>query len=600
MDHNVKFLGRSLFHTDIVRVCVIISLSLCCILITALSLERQIGPVYTQLFYFPIIYATYFYPKKGLYLAGACALVFELLSYFYVYPSTVDLISTTAQAILFILVAVVVSTFTENLNTSEARYRSIFESTLMGIILFDQNTFEIRLTNDCVEQMLGYTEDELSSMRFPDLFSTKEEQRVFYERLGTSADISNFQTCFLMKSKESLWVALSWRRVTDNMVSMSIIDINSRKLAERAAGENLARYQQVTESSPTGIVILREENITYTNPSFTRFSGYSPDELLGKDLLSLVHEGDRAGFSEFISASGEKSDLPEIRECRFITKSGKERLGALFVTPIIQQGNPSLLLNLVDITEREQLKERIQKDTEMRHGIISTVAHELRTPLQPIMGYLNLLTQDPTTYGVNDETRAILDRCAKSVDRESQIINQMLELSVLDAGKIPLSYSVVPISDLLKTIVDTGGYASKADLVVDALPDATMEADEHKLSIVIDSMLSNAVNYSKPPRKIRVTYQFSNSEQMHRISIQDNGIGITNSQLDEIFEPFTLPDGSSANRKHDRVGLSLSIAKKYVQMHGGYISVDSIVNLGSTFTIHIPWTPAGAETRHDA
>ena len=377
MDHTVKFLGHSLLHTDIVRVCVIISLSLCCILITALSLERQIGPVYTQLFYFPIIYATYFYPKKGLYLAGACALAFELLSYFYVYPSTVDLISTTAQAILFILVAVVVSTFTENLNTSEARYRSIFESTLMGIILFDQNTFEIRLTNECVEQMLGYTEEELRSMRFPDLFSTPEEQRVFYERLGTSADISNFQTRFLMKSKESLWVALSWRRVTDNMVSMSIIDINSRKLAEQAAGENLARYQQVTESSPTGIVILREEKITYTNPSFTRFSGYSPDELLGKDLLSLVHEDDRAGFSGFISASGEKSDLPEIRECRFITKSGKERLGALFVTPIVQQGNPSLLLNLVDITEREQLKERIQKDTEMRHGIISTVAHEL-------------------------------------------------------------------------------------------------------------------------------------------------------------------------------------------------------------------------------
>ena len=72
--------------------------------------------------------------------------------------------------------------------------------------------------------------------------------------------------------------------------------------------------------------------------------------------------------------------------------------------------------------------------------------------------------------------------------------------------------------------------------------DTTMEADESKLSVVIDSMLSNAVNYSKPPRKIRVAYQFSNAEQMHKISIQDNGVGITNSQLDEIFEPFTLPE----------------------------------------------------------
>jgi signal transduction histidine kinase len=79
-------------------------------------------------------------------------------------------------------------------------------------------------------------------------------------------------------------------------------------------------------------------------------------------------------------------------------------------------------------------------------------------------------------------------------------------------------------------------------------------------------------------------------------------VGITNSQLDEIFEPFTLPTSGSLSRKPDRVGLSLSIAKKYVQMHGGYISVDSIVNLGSTFTIHIPKTPspALAEASHGA
>ena len=595
MEQNVTFRGYSIAHTDIVRVFVISSLSLSCIFITALSLVRQMGVVYPQLFYFPIIYATYFYPRKGLYLAGICALAFELLSYFYVYPNTVDLISTTGQAILFILVAVVVAYFTEQVNTSEARYRSIFESSLMGIILFDQNTFAIRLTNGCVEQMLGYTEEELRSMHFSELFSSSEEQRVFYERLGSNADISNFETRLLMKSKEPLWVALSWRRITENMVSTSIIDINSRKMAEQAADENYAQYKQVIENSPASIVILRDEKIAYTNPAFTSFSGYSPSDLLGKDLLTLVHEEDRAEFFRFISAPGEKTDLPEIRECRFITKNGDVRLGALFFTHIIQRSTPALLINLVDITEREKLKAKIQMDTEIHQGIISTVAHELRTPLQPIMGYLNLLTQDPQTYGVTDETRAILDRCAKSVDRESQIINQMLELSVLDAGKIPLSYSAVQVRDLLVTIVDTGGYASKADLVIDAPADTTMEADESKLSIVIDSMLSNAVNYSKPPRKIRVAYQFSNSEQMHRISIQDNGVGITNSQLDEIFEPFTLPGNGGAARKPDRVGLSLSIAKKYVQMHGGYISVDSIVNLGSTFTIHIPKTPARAE-----
>ena len=594
MDRTVRFGQISVSHTDIVRAFVIVSLSLCCIFITALSLQRQMGPVYTQLFYFPIIYATYFYPRRGLFLSGACALVYEVLSYYYVYPNPVDLISTTAQAILFVLVALVVAYFTEKVNTSEARYRSIFESSLMGIILFDQNTFAIRMTNDTAALILGYTDEELRSLQFSNLFSNSEEQRVFYERLGSSADISNFETRFKNKAQEPVWVALSWRRITENLVSCSIIDVNTRKLAEQAAKESSARYQQVTENSPTGIIILRDEKIAYTNPSFTVFSGYSPAELAGKDLLTLVHEKDRAEFFKFISAKDDKGEPAEIGECRFIAKNGEERLAALFITRIEQQGSPALLINLVDITEREKLKERIEKDKEQRRGIISSVAHELRTPLQPIMGYLNLLTQDPKTYGVTEETRAILDRCAKSVDRESQIINQMLELSTLEGGKIPLSYSRFSLSEMLTTIVSTGGYAQKADLAIDAPADVFIEADESKLSTVIDSMLSNAVNYSRPPRKIRVGYQFSAAEQMHRISIQDNGVGITNSQLDEIFEPFNLSDAGGM-KKRERVGLSLSIAKKYVQMHGGYITVDSIVNLGSTFTIHIPKTPAPAE-----
>ena len=131
-------------------------------------------------------------------------------------------------------------------------------------------------------------------------------------------------------------------------------------------------------------------------------------------------------------------------ELRFVTKNGEIRLATLFFTRIKQKGNPAVLINLVDITEYERLKATIQQDNERRRGILRTVAHELRTPLQPIMGYLSLLTQDPKTYGVTDETRTILDRCAKNVDRERQIINQMLELSVLDSGKIPLKYSVFP------------------------------------------------------------------------------------------------------------------------------------------------------------
>lgn len=591
MERNVSVAGHEISHTDLVRLVVIASLTVSCIVITILSLTRQVDTIYAQLFYFPILYATYFFPRRGLFLAGFCALVYEFLAYVYTYPDTGGLIYTTGQAILFICIAAVITHFTEKINTSEARYRSIFETSLLGIALFDQNSFAIQLTNTHLGRMLGFSEEELLKMTFAQLFYAKEDQRRFFEYLGSSEDVINFEARFSMKSGDPFWVNLSWSRTDGNLVSCSVIDINQRKQAEQDAEENYTQYKQVTEHAPTSIIIVKNNRIVYVNPSFRQFTGTEPEEVTGKEFLSVIYPDDRAALPPLPEAPDALHPLPPVTDLRFATKSGESRLGTLFFTWITQRGEPAVLINLVDITEHERLKETIQFDNERRQGIISTVAHELRTPLQPIMGYLNLLMQDPKTYGVTDETKAILDRCARSVDRESQVINQMLELSVLDSGRMPLSYSVFSVTGMLDKLIRAGGITAKAEVMVDVPATVTIEADEEKIAIVIDSLLSNAVTYSKPPRKIRISYRFSPTDGMHQVSVQDNGVGITNTQLDEIFEPFRMPESAAQNRKIDRIGLSLSIAKKYVQMHGGFISVDSIVNLGSTFTIHLPKTP---------
>ncbi|MDD1690179.1 MAG: PAS domain-containing sensor histidine kinase [Methanoregula sp.] len=588
MDRSITVSGHTITHTDIVRACVIVSLTFSCIFITSISLARHVETIYAQLFYFPILYATYFYPKRGLILAGFCAVVYEVLAYVYVFPDTAGMIYTTGQAILFICIAAVVAYFTEKINTSETRYRGIFETSLLGIVIFDQNTFAIRMSNSHFSEMIGYPPEELGSMTFAQLFGGRDEQRRFFEYLGSSEDVVNFETTFLSKGGEPVWVNLSWSRIDGNLVSCSVIDIHQRKLAEQAAEENFLQYKQVTEHAPTSIVILKGTGIVYANPTFRAFTGYEEDELAGKDILMFIHPDDRDRFPVIPDAPDTSQPLPAMTEVRFCAKSGDTRRGTLFFTWISQKGSPAVLINLVDITEYEQLKKTIQQDNIRHQGIISTVAKELHSPLQPIMGYLNMLTQNPETYGVTEETRVILDRVTKSVDRERQVISQMLELSDLDSEKNLLEYSTFSVPSLIKTIVETGGYASKAELMIDVPPDLDIEGDKEKISIVIDSMLSNAVNYSKPPRKIRVSYASSPNDAMHRLAIQDNGIGITNTQLDEIFEPFQRPDAANGSRKYDRAGLSLPVAKKYVQMHGGFISVDSVVNIGSTFTIHIP------------
>ncbi|MDD4137359.1 MAG: PAS domain-containing sensor histidine kinase [Methanoregula sp.] len=589
MDRTLTIAGHTLSHTDIVRITVIISLTLSCIFITALSLERHVETIYAQLFYFPILYATYFYPRRGLIIAGISAVIYEMLAYIYVFPDMAGLIVTTGQAILFVGIAAVVAYYTEKINRSETRYRSIFETSLLGVALFDQNTFAIRLANSRLCAILGYTPEELNAMSFSQLFQTKEEQRRFFEYLGSSEDVINFETTFLSKNGEPVWVNLSWSRIDENQVSCSVIDINQRKRAEEEAGENSMQYMQVTENAPTSIIVIRNNRIAYANPMFRVFTGLEADELIEKEFLSVIHPDDRDQLTGFPDVPDPQHPLPGMTDLRFLAKNGDTRRGTLFFTWILQKGSPAVLINLVDVTEHEKLKDTIEQDNvRRRRGIMSTVAHDLRTPLQPIMGYLNLLTQDPTTYGVTDEARAILDRCVMSVDRERQIIDQMLELTVLDAGKIPLNYATFSVRPMLKKIIDTGGYATNANLTVDVPDSLSFEGDENKLSVVIDTMLSNAVAYSKPPRKIRISYTSTSRDTMHRLAIHDNGVGITNTKLDEIFEQHPLPDSGDISRKYDRIGLSLSIAKKYVQMHGGFISVDSVVNIGSTFTIHIP------------
>ncbi len=588
MDGNIRLAGQTISHTEIVRLVVIASLTLSCIIITSLSLARNVETIYAQLFYFPILYATYFFPRRGLYLAGFCALVYEVLAYSYMYPDTGGLIYTTGQAILFICIAAVVAYFTEKINASEARYRSIFETSLLGIVLFDKNNFEIRLANNQVTEILGYSADEMKALTFAQLFAVHEEQRRFFEYLGSSEDVTNFEARFTRKEGEPVWVNLSWSRIDANLVSCSVIDINQRRIAEQESEENYTQYRQVTENAPTSILITRMNRIIYANPGCKKFFGYEPADLLDKEITSLIHPEDRKSFPVLPSGPDPQQPLPAIAEVRFQAKGGDSRLGTLFFSWITRKGSPAILINLVDITEHERLKAAALLDRERREGIISTVAHELRTPLQPIMGYLNLLMQDPQTYGVTDETRAILDRCARSVERETQVINQMLELSVIDTEKNPLSYTRFHLPAMVGKLVETGGYRTKAEISIDIPPDLLIEADENKISFVVDILLSNAVTYSKPPRKIRIACLLSQQDRMHCISVQDNGIGITNTQLDEIFKPFHLPESGVTGKKYDRIGLSLSIAKKYVQLHGGYISVDSIVNLGSTFTIHIP------------
>ena len=245
-------------------------------------------------FYFPILYGTYYYRKSGILIGGTCAVAFQTIAYYYLYPDITSLGFATAQAILFVCVSVIVAYFLDMMDTIEQRYKSIFWDSRFGVVLFDPYTFKISLANKQMEYMLGYSSTELVNMTYTQLFQSREEQNRFFERLGSGEDTVDFETRFVTKNHEPLWVSLSWNRVDPHIISCLVIDIDSRKHTIAAADDRLVQYEQITEISPLGIVILQNNVITYANRAFCAFSEYNADFIVGKKFITLIYP-DRPG-----------------------------------------------------------------------------------------------------------------------------------------------------------------------------------------------------------------------------------------------------------------------------------------------------------------
>ncbi|WP_321504208.1 PAS domain-containing sensor histidine kinase [uncultured Methanoregula sp.] len=585
----------SVSHTDLVRYFVILSLSLCCILIAALSFYQSLGVTVSPLFFIPIIYTAYFYPRKGIYIAALCGVAFQAVGYYFKFPDYVAMAGVTTQAVAFVIVAVVIAYFIERIRTGEIKYHAVFEHSQLGIVLFNRKDFSIIQSNSRFLDMLHYGHDELRSLNLVNLLHNPREKERFLERIQNETSTEDFETRFTTKEGDACWVNLSWSAIDEKMFSCTAININGRKLAEKSNNDNMMKYRQLTEHSPTGIVIVQEGKIRFSNPAFLAFSGFAPAEVMGKDLMQFIDPADRERFLGFSAGWNKTSPGPDNAKFHFITKENQKRIGSFFTIPVTHIGKTATMINIVDISEMQKLEDKIRLDNERRRGVIITVAHEMRTPLQPILGYLNLLISDPAGFSITDETKKILERCLASVDRERVIINQMLELSVLESGKLQPSYSGFSLSELMKSVIDAGGYLAKAEITVDIPEDLMITADKDRMYSVFESLLSNAVNYSKPPREIRVGYRPAADGSHHLISIKDNGVGIPETALASIFEPFQLADATKLSRKYDRIGLSLSIAKKVIEMHGGDILVESTVNAGSTFIVNLP-----KEAPHDA
>ena len=269
---------------------------------------------------------------------------------------------------------------------------------------------------------------------------------------------------------------------------------------------------------------------------------------------------------------------------------------------IIARVKMHLQLQNFNKTLKEQVEERT---TQLKEALIkaeaanrakstflANMSHELRTPLNAIIGYSEILQEESLALGKEEVFGPDLEKINFAAHHLLEIINNVLDLSKIDMGKMELNLEQVNINSIVKDVIARVKpliEEGSNNLVINySQQNLIMYTDVFKVCQSLFNILSNANKFTEQGTiALTVSYYNKNKQDWVRFCVRDSGIGIASEQIKQLFQAFTQVDGSSS-RKYNGAGLGLVVAKQFCQMMGGDISVESEIGKGSQFTINLP------------
>jgi signal transduction histidine kinase len=275
--------------------------------------------------------------------------------------------------------------------------------------------------------------------------------------------------------------------------------------------------------------------------------------------------------------------------------NGQPRYLDALCTPLLDHSGQQYgrLIVLRDITERVKMEEELRLSEQHYQSFLATVSHELRTPLTGIMGLAEALQAG--VYGpVNERQEHSLALIEESGRHLAHVISDILDLSKIQAGKVDLNLEPCSVLDLCRSSVNMVKHLAEARrqrIVCDPRPRSfVVEVDIRRMQQVLVNLLSNAIKFSSEGADIGVEIRLLEAEQAAAMTVWDHGIGIAPEDQAKLFQPFVQLDNGLA-RQYGGTGLGLTLARSLVKLHGGTLTLESEVGVGSRFTVTLPLQP---------
>jgi PAS domain S-box-containing protein len=492
----------------------------------------------------------------------------------------------------------------EQIISEQKREISTLMSNLPGMAYRCANNINwtMEFVSDGCYQLTGYRKDELINdkiISYANLIN-KDDQLLVYETVQNA--INNHEQ-FTLLYRIQTWQGLEkwvWEKgcaVYDDKGEVIclegfVTDITERKLAD----EKLIILAHALKSVSECVCITNmHDKIIFVNKSFSRVYGYSLSELTGKPITFIRSEKNdpvvvKKIFPETL-AGGWTGELINKR------KNGEEfpiHLSTSLITD--DAGKPIALAGVsLDITESKineaeliEAKEKAEQASRLKSKFFTNISHELRTPLVGILGFAEILKDEIKQPKFSDMAEMILS----SGKRLMETLNSMLDLSRIEANKLDLKYSIVDLNNFVDENINLFQSVSEKKglsiFTIKSEQNVFAYVDEKLLFQIINNIIGNAIKYTnKGTITIEVKSLKKDKKDFASISVSDTGIGIKKENLKKIFEEFSqVSEGLS--RQFEGTGLGLTLTKRFVELMGGEVKVQSDFGKGSTFEVLLP------------